>query len=502
MIFEKIPEKIKELIQKGEGIDTEFKTAQFELGKNTFDTVCAFLNRRGGHLLLGVKNNGAVEGVIEDSVQNIIDSLTTGANDPQKLNPTYYLSPNAYKDEKDNIIVHVFVPESSQVHSTKGRVFDRNEDGDMDVTGTDQVGQLYFRKKNIFSENKIYPYVTMKEFREDLFQRVRALSRSERPNHPWLELSDEELLISAGLFRSDYQTGEKGYTLAAVLIFGKDEVIHNILPYYKTDALLRVENEDRYDDRDDIRTNLIESYDRLMAFVRKHLPDKFYIENDQRVSLRDRIFREVVANILIHREYLNTFPARFIIRKGEVNTENWNRAYGAGDIDPAHFAAVPKNPVIAKFFRQIGRADELGSGVRNTFRYCKFYVNDRHPVFSEGDVFKTYIPAPVSIEGAIEGTIEGANEGTIEGAIEGTIEGVIKGASEKNKQKHKDLLLAIIYDEGQRTNDYARSTGFSMGTTERYIRNLRKAGVIEFVGDAFQTGGYFLTESFRKKLGK
>lgn len=46
-------------------------------------------------------------------------------------------------------------------------------------------------------------------------------------------------------------------------------------------------------DRDDIRTNLIDSYERLMQFIAKHLNDKFYLEKDQRVSLRDKIFREV-----------------------------------------------------------------------------------------------------------------------------------------------------------------------------------------------------------------
>jgi len=34
-------------------------------------------------------------------------------------------------------------------------------------------------------------------------------------------------------------------------------------------------------------------------------------------------------------------------------------------INPASFSAFPKNPVIARFFKEIGRADELGSGVRN-----------------------------------------------------------------------------------------------------------------------------------------
>ena len=99
---------------------------------------------------------------------------------------------------------------------------------------------------------------------------------------------------------------------------------------------------DRYDDRDDIRNNLIESYDRLMGFVAKHLPDKFYLIGDQRVSLRDRIFREIITNCLIHREFLNPFPAKFIIEKDRVYTENANKPHGHGLIDPTGFTPCSK----------------------------------------------------------------------------------------------------------------------------------------------------------------
>jgi predicted HTH transcriptional regulator len=44
-----------------------------------------------------------------------------------------------------------------------------------------------------------------------------------------------------------------------------------------------------------------------------------------------------------------------------------------GEINPNNFRAIPKNPIIAKFFYNIGRADELGSGVRNMFKYTKIY---------------------------------------------------------------------------------------------------------------------------------
>lgn len=65
--------------------------------------------------------------------------------------------------------------------------------------------------------------------------------------------------------------------------------------------------------------NLIESYERLLAFIQKHLPDKFYLEKDQRVSLRDRMFREVISNLLIHREFSNAFPAKLIIERSRCH---------------------------------------------------------------------------------------------------------------------------------------------------------------------------------------
>ncbi|WP_286806829.1 Fic family protein [Acetobacterium sp. MES1] len=35
--------------------------------------------------------------------------------------------------------------------------------------------------------------------------------------------------------------------------------------------------------------------------------------------------------------------------------------------------------------------DELGSGIRNTYKYCKIYSGTA-PIFTEGDVFRTIIP--------------------------------------------------------------------------------------------------------------
>ena len=61
-------DQLKEIISKGEGIEIEFKTSQSELSQNAFESIFAFLNRKGGHLILGVKDDGTVQGVDEGRV--------------------------------------------------------------------------------------------------------------------------------------------------------------------------------------------------------------------------------------------------------------------------------------------------------------------------------------------------------------------------------------------------------------------------------------------------
>ncbi len=55
------------------------------------------------------------------------------------------------------------------------------------------------------------------------------------------------------------------------------------------------------------------------------------------------------------------------------------------------FEPFPKNPASSKVFREIGLADELGSGMRNTYKFTRLYSGGI-PQFVEDDVFKTVIP--------------------------------------------------------------------------------------------------------------
>ena len=100
---------------------------------------------------------------------------------------------------------------------------------------------------------------------------------------------------------------------------------------------------------------------------------------------------EMIANTLIHREFTSSYTAKFVIEKDRMYTENANRSSGDGIITPDNMEPNPKNPIVASFFRNIGWSDRLGSGVRNIFKYSKYYSGEE-PEFVEGDVFRIIVP--------------------------------------------------------------------------------------------------------------
>ena len=61
--------RIEELIKAGEGISTEFKTCRKSISRNVYETVAAFLNRKGGSILLGVTDSGKIQGIDKDAIQ-------------------------------------------------------------------------------------------------------------------------------------------------------------------------------------------------------------------------------------------------------------------------------------------------------------------------------------------------------------------------------------------------------------------------------------------------
>jgi ATP-dependent DNA helicase RecG len=389
-----IGKELHKILAQGEGLRIEYKEAQNGVPDSLYDTVASFLNREGGVILLGIRDDATVLGLIDQNLMQLKQDVVTALNNPDVLSPPFPLAVSEVTADELTIL-YIRVPISSFIHKHAGVIYDRENDSDFRITDAARIAEMYARKRNVYTENQIYPHLSIEDLDGDLFDKVKARIALVNANHPWLEagITNERILRDARFLRRDFATGETGLTLAAALMFGTDEVIGNILPAYCIDLLVRRDNMNRYDDRLQLKTNLIDSYLQVLEFIKNKWPQKFFQDrHGDRKDLRELIFRELVANIIIHREYNNATPTEVIIYEDRVEATNPNRTRFRGPLDLETFDAEPKNPNIRAFFNVLTWADEIGSGVKNMNRFISSYTGGAHPSFIEDEPFLSVLP--------------------------------------------------------------------------------------------------------------
>lgn len=160
--------KILQLIKNGEYDKLELKEARDKIPSSIYSTVCAFLNTKGGDIILGVKDNKEIAGINSDKVKSMKQDFLNTINDNFQLSPSAILSIEEIKIE-DKILLHIIVPESSQVHRNKNRIYVRKNEGDYDITDKQRlVMSLYLRREKIYTENTIYPKRKLKDLRLEM----------------------------------------------------------------------------------------------------------------------------------------------------------------------------------------------------------------------------------------------------------------------------------------------------------------------------------------------
>lgn len=168
--------------------------------------------------------------------------------------------------------------------------------------------------------------------------------------------------------------------------------------------------------------------------------------------------------------------AKLVIERHRIYTENANLSHGHGTLSLATFEPFPKNPPISKVFREIGLADELGSGMRNTYKYTKMYSGGE-PQFMEGDVFRITIPLTEVATATVGPDTNLPTNEAINGETNGEINGEIN-LSETDKK----VLAVIKNDPHIKRFDIISSLEIGKSTLDRSLKKLKNAGLLERIG--------------------
>ena len=172
--------------------------------------------------------------------------------------------------------------------------------------------------------------------------------------------------------------------------------------------------------------------------------------------------------------------------------ENANRATQTAVITLDNLEPNPKNPIIASFFRNIGYADQLGSGVRNLFKYSRYY-SGREPEFVEGDIFRILVPLGGETE-EIGSATQSATQSTTQSATQSTTQSTTQSATQSDQWEQIKAVMAVIRQNPEFSQrQVAEQLGLNPNTVKYYFRKLQEQGQLKRMGSS-RKGKWILEE--------
>ena len=228
------------------------------------------------------------------------------------------------------------------------------------------------------ADSRILKGFTEDDIDQPSLEQYRRLFRLSDPSHVWHSEDNQSLMKKLGGYRIDKESGEEGFTLAGLLMFGKIEAIQDpqCAPHYFPDyrSIPRGDNEQRWVDRiyPDGRweANLFQFYRRVLPKLQEALPTPFTLDGNQRMDETPAhvALREAFVNCCVHADYgENTsslqvlrYPDRILFSNPGTLLISPRQYYEGGE-------SVRRNPSLQKMFMMIGAAEQAGSGTSKIF---------------------------------------------------------------------------------------------------------------------------------------
>ena len=375
-------DELIELLNAHEWRDVEFKEAQRDVPRNAYETVSAFANTEGGHLVFGVRKSGQefeVVGVLDvDKVQN--DFLTT-LRQPDKISVVVDVREQLHKYEDADLLIF-YVPEvhrsEKPVHLNRDIRRSYVRSGGCDIRCSenernrflmDAASERYDCHSVDFDLNSAFDLESIKWY--------RAVYEGRPGNRSHAMLGDIDFLNEMGLLVE--QQGNRYPSRAAILLFGTNATFRQLLPRLVVDCQRFSQTRDRSDtgerwvDRLEQDENLIRTWRALIDWYQRIMDRPFRVDPTslQREDAPPdyRAFREIMVNLIIHQDY-SDHSRKAEIRHYADQTVFWNPgdafATDADLLEPGEKEV--RNPRIVTAFRRIGLSENAGWGLRDVFR--------------------------------------------------------------------------------------------------------------------------------------
>ncbi len=357
------PEEIRTLISQGEGQRLELKRSLAEL-ETGVRAAAAMANTDGGHVLFGVRDDGAILGVQigAQTRERVVQAITDNTD------PTLYPSVE-YVDLNGKTVIVVTVSRSEdRPHLVRGRAYKRVGAADVQMSRTEYERLLRDRPGAEY-DGQVIAQATEDDIAWDKVERYLALR--ERVTGRRVTIPPQQVLQARDcLVEAD---GTLCPTIAGLLLFGVDPQAF-LSRSYITVVRFRGQNSAHgYYDRRDLEGTLPEMVDAAEAYLWEHIQHGGRVRGLRREDLHEYprpALRECLVNAVAHRDY-SIRGSRIIVSmfEGRIEFNSPGPLPWPVTVENILEQQYSRNPRIVRVLFEMGYIEEIGMGLDNVYRW-------------------------------------------------------------------------------------------------------------------------------------
>lgn len=449
---------VSELIAQPEGKTLEFKRDISSL-RPILKTLVAFANTAGGKLIIGCESDGTVCGVSE--VLQAEERLASAIAD--SIRPSMMPEIEIYTHENKPLLI-------LRVFRWRGPFYLKTEGAEKGVyvrlgstnrrAGPEILAELQRSMQNRSYDQHPCPELSMENI--DIKKIQRVFSASNRK-------IDENKLASLGLFVS--HAGGFVVSNGGLILFGVNEARERYFPDARVScARFRGRDKTEFIDRLDIAGTVLDAIDEVPRFIRRNTRMAARINGMRRQDVPEypeTAIREVLVNAVGHADYsLRGMRILVAIYTDRMEIQNPGMLpFGMTMQDFKAGVSKIRNRVIARVFREIGLMEEWGSGYKRVIQDCKVGGYPEPEWLELGTAFRViFYPHPTAIERQQTNVPTNVPENV------------------PTNDRQRWYLEQLSAGNRYRAPDLSTYWGVSLKTAKRDIADLKRKGVIEFIG--------------------